>query len=60
MDKDQVEGRIKAAAGKVQRQAGKLAGSKKQEFKGGVREQEGKVENTAGDLQEVHRESGTH
>ena len=60
MNKHQVKGSIKEAAGAVQRQAGKLTGSKKQEIKGVAREQAGKVEKTTGDLQEVLRESGKH
>ena len=60
MNERQVKGRIKEAAGEVQRQAGKLTGSKKQEIKGAVRAQAGKAEKTAGDLKEVLRDSGKH
>ena len=64
MNKHQVEGRIKEAAGEVQQQAGKLVGSKKQEVKGIAREQAGKAQKNAGDLKEnlkdVLRESGKH
>jgi uncharacterized protein YjbJ (UPF0337 family) len=64
MNKQQVKGRIKEAAGEVQEQAGKLGGSKEQELKGHAREQAGKAQKTAGDLKEnlkdVLRESGKH
>lgn len=64
MNKHQIEGRIKEAAGEIQQQAGKLSGSKEQELKGEAREQAGKVQKTAGDLKEnlkdVLRESGKH
>ena len=60
MNKQQVKGGVKEAAGEVQQQAGKLVGSKKQEAKGQAREQAGKVQKTAGDLKAVLRESGKH
>lgn len=60
MNKQQIKGRIKEAAGEVQQQAGKLVGSKQQELKGHVREQAGKAQQTAGDLKEVLRKSGRH
>ena len=60
MNKQQIKGRIKEAAGEVQQQAGKLVGSKQQEIKGHVREQAGKAQQTAGDLKEVLRKSGRH
>jgi uncharacterized protein YjbJ (UPF0337 family) len=60
MNKQQVKGSIKEAAGEVQEQAGKLIGSKEQEVKGHAREQAGKAEKKGGDLKEVLRESGKH
>ena len=64
MNKHQIKGRLKEAAGEVQEQAGKLIGSKEQEAKGHAREQVGKIEKTAGDakdnLKDVLRESGKH
>jgi uncharacterized protein YjbJ (UPF0337 family) len=60
MNKQQVKGSIKEAAGEVQEQAGKLIGSKRQELKGHAREQAGKAEQRIGDLKEVLRESGKH
>jgi uncharacterized protein YjbJ (UPF0337 family) len=60
MNKQQVKGGVKEAAGEVQEQAGKLVGSKQQELKGHAREQAGKAEKKGGDLKEVLRESGKH
>jgi uncharacterized protein YjbJ (UPF0337 family) len=60
MNKQQVKGSIKEAAGEVQEQAGKLIGSKRHELKGHAREQAGKAEQRIGDLKEVLRESGKH
>lgn len=64
MNKHQIKGRIKEAAGEVQQQTGKLIGSKRQEAKGLAREQSGEAEKNAGDLKEnlkdVLRESGKH
>ncbi len=60
MNKQQVKGSIKEAAGEVQEQAGKLIGSKEQQAKGHAREQAGKAEQRTGDLKEVLRESGKH
>ena len=60
MNKHQIKGRLREAAGEVQEQAGKLIGSKDQELKGHAREHSGKAEKTAGDLREVLKESGKH
>ena len=60
MNKQQVKGSIKEAAGEVQEQAGKLIGSKQQEIKGHAREQTGKAQKTGGDLKEALKESGKH
>ena len=60
MNKHQLKGRIKEAAGEVQEHTGKLIGSKEQEMKGHAREQAGKAEKKSGDLKDVLRESGKH
>ena len=49
MNRDQVKGRVKDAAGKIQREAGEAAGSLKQQAKGVARQAEGKVQKAAGD-----------
>lgn len=64
MNKHQIKGRIREAAGEVQQKTGKLTGNKDQEMKGQAREQAGKAQKNAGDLKEdlkdVLRESGKH
>jgi uncharacterized protein YjbJ (UPF0337 family) len=52
MNKDQVKGRVKEAAGEVQEQAGKLVNSPEQQAKGHAREMEGKVQKNYGDVKE--------
>ena len=53
MNKDQVKGIVKDVAGKVQEEAGKLAGSKEQQIKGLNKQISGKAEKTYGDAREV-------
>ena len=52
MNRDQVKGSIKDAAGKVQRKVGEATGSAKQQVKGAARQAEGKVQKAVGDLRE--------
>jgi uncharacterized protein YjbJ (UPF0337 family) len=52
MNKDQVKGATKDAAGKVQEAAGKLVGSKEQQAKGLVKQAEGSTQKNYGDLKE--------
>ena len=49
MNKNQVKGVVKDAAGKVQETAGQLVGSKKQQAKGLAKQAEGKLEKGFGD-----------
>jgi len=53
MNKDQVKGTAKEAAGKVQAQVGKVAGSTEQQVKGHVREAEGKAQHVVGDARKA-------
>jgi uncharacterized protein YjbJ (UPF0337 family) len=53
MNRDQVKGSIKDAAGKVQRKAGEAVGSTEQQVKGAARQVEGKVQKAAGDVREA-------
>lgn len=57
MNKDQVKGNIKQAAGETQEQFGKIVGSKSQQAKGHAREQAGKVQETVGDVKETVKDS---
>ena len=51
MNKNQVEGAVKDAAGKVQQKTGELVGSDKQQVKGLVKQAEGKTQKAVGDIQ---------
>jgi uncharacterized protein YjbJ (UPF0337 family) len=58
VNKDQVEGRAKAAKGKVQEVVGKVVGNKTQETKGKVEKTVGKVQADLGDLRsEVEKDA---
>lgn len=50
IDKDQVEGRAKEAAGKVQEVAGKAVGSTTQQVKGAVKKAAGSAQAKYGDI----------
>ena len=50
MNKDQVKGAIKDAAGKVQEKTGQVIGSTKQELKGIAKQVEGKTQKVVGDV----------
>ena len=53
MNKDQVTGAAKDAAGKVQRKTGEAVGSLSEEAKGLLKQGEGKVQKAYGDAKEV-------
>lgn len=53
MNKDQVKGAVKEAAGKVQEKAGEAVGSEKQQGKGLLKQGEGKVQKAYGDVKEI-------
>ena len=53
MNKDQVKGAVKDAAGKLQEETGKVIGSTDQQDKGVVKQVEGKVQKAYGDVKEV-------
>jgi len=52
MNKDQVKGKAKNIAGKIQEQAGKLVGSKKQQVKGLTKQIAGKAQEGFGDARQ--------
>lgn len=52
MNKDQVKGTIKDAAGKVQTKAGEAMGSNKQQAKGMAKQAEGKAQKAVGGVKE--------
>lgn len=57
MNKDQVKGAAKDAAGKVQEKAGELVGSQKQEAKGLAKQAEGKTQKAVGDVKEAVKDA---
>jgi uncharacterized protein YjbJ (UPF0337 family) len=57
MNKDQVKGSVKEAAGKVQEKTGQIIGSKEQQAKGMAKEVAGKAQKTLGDAKETVKDS---
>jgi uncharacterized protein YjbJ (UPF0337 family) len=57
MNKDQVKGAVKEAAGKLQQQTGKIVGSRQQEAKGLVTKLEGKTQEKIGDAKEALKDA---
>lgn len=57
MNKDQVKGAVKDAAGKVQRETGELIGSPEQQAKGLAKQAEGKVQKSYGDAKEAVKDA---
>jgi uncharacterized protein YjbJ (UPF0337 family) len=64
INKDQVEGRLKEAGGKVQETAGKAVGNTKQQIKGAVNKTAGAAQAKYGDvksdLKDADREDQKH
>lgn len=57
MNKDQIKGSVKEAAGKVQEKTGELTGNQTQQIKGAAKQVEGNVQKTYGDAKEAARET---
>ena len=57
MNKDQLKGAVKEAAGKVQGKFGDVVGSNEQKAKGVVKEMAGKTQKKVGDTKEVMSDS---
>lgn len=57
MNKDQIKGSVKDAAGKVQQKAGELTGSDKQQVKGLKNQAEGKIQKGVGDVKEAFNDA---
>lgn len=53
MNDDQIKGKAKDIAGKIQEKAGEVVGSRQQEAKGLSKQVEGKVQEKAGDLKDA-------
>jgi uncharacterized protein YjbJ (UPF0337 family) len=57
MNKDQVKGVVKEAAGKVQEKIGQVIGSATQQAKGMAKEVEGKAEKKVGDAKQALKDN---
>ncbi|MBA4109784.1 MAG: CsbD family protein [Leptothrix sp. (in: Bacteria)] len=57
MNKDQVKGAVKDAAGKVQQKAGDMVGSREHEAKGLAKQAEGKTQKAVGDAKEAIKDA---
>ena len=53
MNKDRIEGAVKDATGRVERQAGEWTGDKKMQVKGTLKQAEGKVQNAVGKVEDA-------
>lgn len=58
MNKDQVKGKLKDAAGKVQETTGTVIGSDEQRLKGIKKQVDGQAQKTVGDIKEVVKDLG--
>lgn len=58
MNKDQVKGTLKNAAGKVQEATGKVIGSNEQQLKGIKKQADGQAQKAVGDIKEVVKDAG--
>lgn len=56
MNKNQVKGTIKKAAGKVQETTGKVVGSNEQRVKGIKKQVEGQAQKDVGDIKEIAKD----
>ena len=60
MNKDQLKGSTKEVAGKLQKQAGKAAGSSEHQVKGAARELAGKAQKAFGDAKQRVEKNRDH
>lgn len=58
MNKDQVKGKAKEVAGKVQKKVGDVIGSSEQQLKGMKNQVEGNIQQKAGDVKEAAKNRG--
>ena len=58
MNKDQVAGAVKNAAGKVQQKTGEVIGSTKQQAKGIAKQVAGKTQQSLGNAEEAVKDAG--
>lgn len=58
MNKDQVKGKAKEVAGKIQKKVGDVVGSSEQQLKGMKNQAEGNIQQKAGDVKETVKNRG--
>ncbi len=58
MNQDQVKGKAKDIAGKIQEKTGEVIGSSQQQAKGLAKQSEGKLQEKAGDAEEIVKDRG--
>jgi uncharacterized protein YjbJ (UPF0337 family) len=58
MNQDQVKGKAKDIAGKIQEKTGEVIGSSEQQAKGLAKQSEGKLQEKAGDAKEIIQDRG--
>lgn len=57
MNKDQVQGKVKDVAGRIERQAGEWTGDKEKEVHGALKQVEGKVQNAWGNAKDAGKKA---
>lgn len=57
MNKDQIKGALKDAAGKVQQKAGEVINSREQQAKGIAKQVAGKTQKAVGDVKEAAKDA---
>lgn len=57
MNKDQMKGSVKDAAGKVQQKTGEIVGSTEQQAKGVAKQVEGKIQKGYGDAKQAAKDA---
>jgi uncharacterized protein YjbJ (UPF0337 family) len=60
MNRDQMKGGMKDAAGNVQKEAGKMVGSREHEAKGMAKQAEGKTQKGVGNVKDAVRDNSKH
>jgi len=57
MNKDQVRGKVKDVAGRIERQAGEWTGDEKKEVHGTMKQAEGKIQNAWGNVKDTGKKT---
>jgi uncharacterized protein YjbJ (UPF0337 family) len=57
MNKDQVKGKVKDIAGRIERQAGEWTGDEKKEAHGTMKQTEGKIQNAWGNVKDAGKKA---